>query len=299
MHVYCTITAKNGERVPIEVSDDDTATMIRRHVSSATMIPLSQLRLIFRGRMIKDDDSIRAVEEYKLEPDCVLHCMGKPDEDSTPAQTVSPVAASAVDDTSAASGIPRGMPPTAATAPTTNTTAASGPLTVASAVLRLRQNNPPSVYETALTTLDKILNNIVTHPLEEKYRKVKRQNAAFSKRLGGLVGGHDCMLAVGFYVQMDGNEEVYQMQASPENWPKLVEAEKTVSNAAEQAKQQRQQQQPASVPSNNLFAGSGGRLPGIMGSAGGDIPSLDPAMQNTLSQMMSNPESVRAALQVS
>jgi PUB domain/Ubiquitin family len=309
MQVFCTITANNGARVPIEVPDDATPTSLRQQVSTATKIPLSQLRLIFRGKMIKDDDSKKAVEEYKLESDCVLHCMGKPEENAasnaTPTTTtaVSPTAPTpSVSGGSSMSAVPSRIGvPAAASAPAAaaaTTTASSGPPTVDAAILRLRQNNPPSVYETALTTLDKILNNIVTHPMEEKYRKVKRQNPAFSKRLGGLVGGHDCMLAVGFQVEIDGGAEVYQLHASAEQWPKLVQGKAAIANAAEQAKQQQRMPHASAAGVGNLFGAPPGGFPGMIPPGGGSMPPLDPTMQSAMTQMVSNPEALRAALQV-
>ena len=77
MKVFCALTAKNGERVAIEVDPSSSASALRKQVADSTHIPLDQLRLIFRGKMIKDDDD-NVVSTYKLEPDCVLHCMGKP-----------------------------------------------------------------------------------------------------------------------------------------------------------------------------------------------------------------------------
>jgi PUB domain len=44
--------------------------------------------------------------------------------------------------------------------------------------------------------------------------QVKKQNAAFQKRLGGLPGGDNAMIACGFVTEMDDGEEVYIMHAS-------------------------------------------------------------------------------------
>ena len=37
--------------------------------------------------------------------------------------------------------------------------------------------------------------------MEEKYRTIKKSNPAFTKRLGGLPGGNDLMLASGFTIE--------------------------------------------------------------------------------------------------
>ena len=308
MQVFCTITAKSGQRVPLLLEDTDlTPTQLRQKVSEATKIPLKDLRLIFRGRMIKDDDSIPSVAvEYKLENESVLHCMGKPVEDNSgssasvaqaspdtttvPTRTVVPPLSSTTAPAAA---------PAAAARPSA---ASSNPDPLASALLRLKTNNPLSVYVTAVGTLEKVLTNISNNPMEEKYRRVKKNNAAFGKRLGKLVGGHDCMLATGFLVEHQNGEEVYQLHASSEKWNALLAAKNAVTAASSQAKQEqeqaRQQPMPAfggAAPSNPM-AGMGG-MPGM---GGFPPPNMnDPNMQNMMSQMMSNPEALGQALQVS
>lgn len=315
--VFCTITALNGVKIPVTLSADITPTALRQLVAKETKIPLDQLRLIFRGRMIKDDDTQRAVEEYKLEAESVLHCMGKPVEDVPPTDEVTstpPASAMAVNGrsgsatssfqplTSISAAAPSTVPNAAAAAAASfsSVPAGSNNSTLPAALLRLRMNNPPSIYQTALTTLEKILINITTHPMEEKYRKVKRQNAAFQKRLGGLVGGHDAMLAAGFVVEIQEGTEVYQLHASPEQWPRLVQAKEHVEVAVQQAKMQ-QAAPPGGVGMGGFPTGGGVTANGMgMGGGGlGGLASMDPNMQNAVSQMMSNPDALRAALQVS
>ena len=302
MQLYCTITAKSGQRVSLTLENSTlTPTQLRQKVSEATKIPLKDLRLIFRGRMIKDDDSIPSVTvEYKLEEDSVLHCMGKPVEDSSVAPSV---AAPAVPDTTTVPNrtvVPplstATAPPAAASSiPAAAPTARADPLT--KALTRLKQNNPLSVYSTAVGTLEKILTNIANNPMEEKYRRVKKNNAAFGKRLGKLVGGHDCMLATGFVVEHQAGEEVYQLHASAEKWNALQQAKAAVSQAVASAKvEQEQARRPpmagfgAGAPSNPMAGGMGAGFP---------TPNMnDPNMQNMMSQMMSNPQALQQALQV-
>jgi ubiquilin len=162
--LYCTITAENGKRVPITVSDSATPTDLRLQVSSATKIPLGTLRLIFRGRMIKDDSSLNVFQEYKVEQDCVLHCMGKPNKDaSSSSETPAPLPAAAAPTI------------TAAALPSSNAAPPTDPLQQALEMLRTNASSP-AVYQTAVTTLDKILTNIMQNPREEKFRKVKVHN---------------------------------------------------------------------------------------------------------------------------
>lgn len=326
MQLYCTITANSGERVPMVLGDGTdikiTPTQLRKRVSETTKIPLGDLRLIFRGRMIKDDDGIAdAATEYKLENDSVLHCMGKPVSNTT-ANT-----ATTNDNTAAAAAAPdttrvqnrTAVPPlstanASSTATTENVTAtvnenpsATTPtLALLNALEELRASNPPSVYATAVATLEKVLTNIVANPMEEKYRRVKRQNPAFRKRMGGLNGGHACMLACGFTVEQQATEEVYQLRASADRWNNLVETTEMVSEASTKAKVQQEQarQQPlagfgAAAPNAMPTMGGGGSPFGV--STSGFVPPNinmnDPNTQNMMAQMMSNPEALRAALQ--
>ena len=316
MQLYCTITANNGQRVALKLDETDvTPKKLRDMVSAVTKIPLKDLRLIFRGRMIKDDDSVASVvDEYKLENDSVLHCMGKPVQDDAASATTS---ATTVPDTTT-------VPNRTAVPPLSTSTASSSAAPFAGAasasvrnhpsdpldkaLLRLKQYNPLSIYVTAVGTLEKVLTNIANNPMEEKYRRVKKNNAAFGKRLGKLVGGHDCMLATGFVVEHQSGEEVYQLHASADKWNALLQAKNAVVAASKTAKeeQERAKQQPtanfgAGMPSANPMGGLGGMGGMGMGGMGGGFPPpnmKDPNVQNMMSQMMSNPEALGQALQV-
>jgi hypothetical protein len=148
--------------------------------------------------------------------------------------------------------------------------------------------------------LDKILSNCVDKPLEEKYRTVKKQNAAFQRRLGGLQGGHNAMLACGFVVQGQGDEESYVLVASPEAWPKLLATKAQVAAAVTEAKS------AAGTTSAPPAAGGGfggARLPPVgmgpgmpVGMGAGGVP---PNMQNAMSNLMADPNALQSMLQVS
>lgn len=296
--VFCAITAKNGERVPLEVKTTITTTDLRRQAAEATKIPLDQLRLIFRGKMIKDDESL-AVETYKLEHDCVLHCMGKPTESSsssqsTPATSLAVASGSGSGVTPATAAVPTISPPLIpTTAATTSTAAAMDPLQVA--LQLLRTSHSPQIYATAVSTLSKILANIAEHPMEEKYRKVKQQNVAFAKRLGGLSGGDAAMRAVGFVLEQQEGVPVYQLYASADAWPKLMAAKATIDAAVVDA------ERSLNVPAPVSTAAATNPLASLPGMGGLPMPNTmnNPAMQSALAEMMSNPESMRAMFQAS
>eukprot|EP00980_Cylindrotheca_fusiformis_P019851 scaffold6966_cov112-Cylindrotheca_fusiformis.AAC.29 len=306
--LHCAITAENGKRVTISIDNNPTTTtpsQLRTQVATATKIPLSQLRLIFRGRMIKDDDdhnNVNVVKEYKLEDECVLHCMGKPTNDATSAAatTTAPPAPSVANAPTISATTTTTTPSATATAATTTTPAAGDPLMAALELLRTHASSP-DVYTTALTTLDKILSNIISHPMEEKYRKVKVHNAAFGKRLGNLVGGKQAMLAVGFIEDHDDNANatipIYKMQASPEAWPALQHAKATLEQALTRAKQATATS--SNTPSPMMFpnpttTGTTG-FPGMPGSG---IPNNNPMAAAAMAQnILSNPEALQNMMQ--
>lgn len=284
--VYLTVTAQQGQRVPLSISKDATPSQLRKNASDATKIPLSSLRLIFRGRMIKDDESSEVVPEYKLESDCVLHCLGKPAEDSSstnPPPTVSSTAGSSV--TVGMGGQPVAQAP------------GQGGDPLKLGINTLMASNSPAVFLTAVSTLEKILSNIIANPLEEKYRKVKRQNAAFQKRLGGLAGGDAAMRAAGFVVETQDGEEVYMMHASPDAWPKLVSAKAVIDAALQEAKSN-----DSAAPANPPMVPTslGGTMPGTFPSNFAGMPGgMNPSMNAAMAQMLSDPQALQTMLQVS
>jgi hypothetical protein len=267
----------NSARVPLEVAVNDSPASLRAKASEATKIPLESMRLIFRGRLVGNENDKNAVEEYKLEQDSVIHCMGKP-----VTTTVDPVPS-----------IPTATSGSSVTVPLTTgvsggATSAS-PATLTTALTALRTSNSSSVYLTAIQTLEKILSNIANNPLEEKYRKVKRGNAAFNKRLGGIPGGEAAMLAVGFSLETIDGEPFYVMHPRPEAWPMLVQHLAELASASQSA-------------TNAVSSGSPMGIPPAVGMPSmdgiGGMPAMTPQMQQAAAQLMRDPQQLQAMLQV-
>lgn len=160
--------------------------------------------------------------------------MGKPVQQSaasTASTTTAPAAAAAAP--VAALPSVNLIPPAAAAAATASPTAAVSGDPVVAALRTLRASNPPQSYKTGVETLEKLLAKIVENPMEAKFRRVKKENPAFTRRLGGINGGENAMKAVGFVVETDENgQPVYQMHASAEAWPKLLAASLWVPSLA-------------------------------------------------------------------
>jgi len=278
--IQLTVTGVDGSpRVPLEINQNVSCAALRKLASEKTQIPLDKLRLIFRGRLVGSDESKEAVPEFKIEEGSVLHCMGKPaaaKAEPATATTSASAPSPAVNNSTAASATVRvGMNTGAANA------SAVQQDSLQQCLQRLRSGNSHADYLTGVTTLEKILSNIMNNPMEEKYRKMKQNNAAFQRRLGGLTGGDAVMKAAGFSVE-DG---VYVLTPSPEAWPKLTETKAAVDRAANEARAIANQTAPAPAAAPSL----GGFPSDMAGNA---------AQQQMVANMMSNPQQLQAMLQV-
>ena len=65
----------------------------------------------------------------------------------------------------------------------------------------------------ALSTVQKIVNNILSHQDEPKYRRLRAENKAIKEKVLGAVGGGALLKALGFTAQ--GDELVLPMESSP------------------------------------------------------------------------------------
>jgi PUB domain/Ubiquitin family len=291
--IQLTVTAAPGApRVPLGIDPAITPTQLRQEAAKATKIPIASIKLIVRGRLVADNDTLSAVTEYKLEEGTVLHCMGRPEDtgsvatgtavaSTTASFTLPSVSVQAPATTATATG--RTIPPSVA--------AESDPLQ--SALTVLETANSPAVYQAALSTLEKILSNIIEHPLEEKYRALKVQNPAFQRRLGGLPGGNAAILACGFTVEKVDGEDKYCMEATADKWPALLATKAKVAQAVMRANANN-----APPPINNSLVATGlGSLPPLGGMMG-DMPGDSQQLLQAAAQLSSNPQLLQSMLQV-
>ncbi|KAL7535274.1 hypothetical protein ACHAXR_006386 [Thalassiosira sp. AJA248-18] len=315
--IYLSLTSSpSTPRAPLILENNDsanpsTAAELRRKASEITTVPLSTMKLIFRGRVIPDKDEGDVVKEFKLEDGSVVHVMGKPAAAASGAANAASVGAAA-SGTGATVSTAGASVSGRVTMPTTNNAAgasSSSPLTLAFAKLQSLNDGP--TYRTALTTADKLLGNIVSHPMEEKYRTIKKSNPAFSKRLGGLPGGSDLMNASGFNVETREGVEYYVLTPSADAWPGLIKAREEVQRVLLTVDRSSSVQNVVPPSANAAGAAAGGgasTLPGGMpnlfpggmpgggglGGSAGDMSMIqsmlsDPNMLQNVMGMMNNP----------
>ena len=157
--VYLSLTSSpSTPRSAISISRKSTTSCeLREQASTVTNVPLSAIKLIFRGRMIVDKKGDNVVEEYKLEEGSVVHVMGKP---IVVANNVGGSSATSSPSTEAGASV--SLP----TANLNSLNIASGSSTtspLAAALTKLRTSNDGPTYRTAVVTADKLLGNIVSH----------------------------------------------------------------------------------------------------------------------------------------
>jgi PUB domain/Ubiquitin family len=315
--IHLTVTGNQGSpRIPLQVAKDVTPTQLRRLAAEATSIPLAALRLIFGGRMIQDSDGQSAASVLKLEDGCVLHCIGKPSA-ATPAPSTTGIDAAGTSNAAAAVSVTGSLATATAAAAATSASPASSSAvatsSVATALQELRRGNSETSYKTAVSTLDKVLSNIVEHPMEEKYRNLKANNPAFQRRFGALSGAEAVMIACGFARQdqpanADGGgegagEPYYVLQASADNWPRLLETHASVKALAA-----RVSSGGGAAPASGIAAASnqpspslpwGGGAAPLPGSGPAGMGGLPPfAQSQAVQSLMSDPANLQRMLQV-
>ena len=293
-------------RIPIEIESDAISKSLFAVASKATSIPIGGMKLIFRGRIISnkgEGDDVSVAEEFMLESGSVIHCMGKPvlvenvnaNADANAATTSASSSGAGV-----SSGSTVSVPPTAST--TTSTSASN--LDLSSALQTIKNSHPGADYKTALTTLSKLLQNVIQNPMEEKYRKVKNTNAAFQKRLGRLNGSQQAIYAIGF--KTVGEE--YVLAPSPEAWPSLLQADSTIGqalrdyDASTSSSSRNRSSNNNSGPSAGVDMGFGGvptmpSMPNMPNMGTNGMPPAGSMPPGMLTDLLSNPTALQSMLQ--
>uniref|UniRef100_K3W947 Ubiquitin-like domain-containing protein n=1 Tax=Globisporangium ultimum (strain ATCC 200006 / CBS 805.95 / DAOM BR144) TaxID=431595 RepID=K3W947_GLOUD len=163
----------------------------------AARFPVAAQRLIFQGQILQNE---KKLSEYNVVDGCAIHL------------TLMPGAARA-----------------ATHAPTT---VAAAPAAISiEPQLRafLQQMRADSGYVTAIQTMQKICENVINHPHEEKYRKLRLANAALKTRLLDRIRGTDCVKLLGFQEGVEQGHLV--LVPTAEKWDCLVTGKRVIDQA--------------------------------------------------------------------
>lgn len=278
-----------------------TTTPAKLHdlASQTTSIPLEGLKLIFRGRIISkdlDDETSLVIDLFNLEDGSVIHCMGRPTVTAATTDNASTTTAPATN----AIGSTVTPPSTTAssTTPSTSSTSSSNSTPLEAALLKIATatQSSPADHLLALETSVKIIKNITSNPMEEKYRSVKSTNPAFVKRLGRHDGSVDLMAAVGF----ESVEEKYVLKATQEAWAHVVTCQTIMETKVQEVQRRNSSQVGAGANVNASPLGVGGMGNMGMGNMGmgAGMGGMNPNdMATAMSQLRNNPEQVQAMMQ--
>ncbi|KAK9829736.1 hypothetical protein WJX72_007573 [[Myrmecia] bisecta] len=75
------------------------------------------------------------------------------------------------------------------------------------------RHNGPERVEQCVATLLKMLSNVIEHPEEEKYRKIRATNAAFMNKVEALPASIPLLSALGWHVTVDNHEKYWVFDA--------------------------------------------------------------------------------------
>ena len=164
---------------------------VKATVEILSTCPRAQQKWIYKGRILVDDVT---VHDAGIEEGNTVIVM----------KTASAIASSATRSN------PTPTVPTAAPIPSSSISSSSVPIPERrvstarfDAAMGELLQHPDVLVQSAVTVLLKIATNVAMNPMEEKYRRLNRTNAAFSKKLGDLKGGNNCMMALGFHLERD------------------------------------------------------------------------------------------------
>lgn len=174
------LVSSSSETLAISVTSLESATVLslkqQIEVRDALRFPVAAQRLIFQGQILQND---KLLSEYSVASGCALHL------------TLTP-------------GVVRSA---ANAAPVASASLSAPAVSSMETQLRacLQQMRADAGYVTAIQTMQKICENVIGNPHEDKYRKLRLANAALKSRLLDRVRGLDCIKLLGF---QDGIEAV-------------------------------------------------------------------------------------------
>eukprot|EP00977_Amphora_coffeiformis_P003796 scaffold760_cov168-Amphora_coffeaeformis.AAC.4 len=102
------------------------------------------------------------------------------------------------------------------------------------AIRQLQSKNPKPDTAVALSTLHKRLQKIAKHPFESKYRVIEDNDHAYIQKIGRLKGAKDVLVHAGF---VRNTPSSWELKASAEAWPRLMQSTALLSQAVREAEQ--------------------------------------------------------------
>jgi hypothetical protein len=271
-------------------SQQSTIADIKKEIEKLIEVPVMAQRLIYKGKVLQDGETLghhKVTSGDTFVFQVVKKLLAEAKAKSEAAQTQSSASSSSQAD-SASPAVPAAAAPATSSSPSTESPTVSsngqGPAEMIRAIDFLCSSNNQEISKIALTTLSKVIENIITHPLETKYQKIKKSNAVFDRKLGGVIGGQACILATGF---IDDGEGSYVLSATAEAWDHINACRDLVASRVQSFATAPPPVAPSPPPAQPTpFA-----APPMMGSSGNISADMMALASNpqVLQQAMNNP----------
>ncbi|CAK8682045.1 UBX domain-containing protein 6-like [Clavelina lepadiformis] len=101
----------------------------------------------------------------------------------------------------------------------------------ASSLMITSLNKDKDKMKTAIETINKYVDNIIVHPDEEKYRKIRQNNRIFLERILPVEGCEEFLEAIGFKRTLNDTDSEIYFVLSDVNVAKLKEDKETLASA--------------------------------------------------------------------
>jgi ubiquilin len=174
---------------------------------------------IYKGRIVTNEQTVGGASIANEDTIIVMKASGAPSAPpagAAAASSTNPSAASS--SSSASSGAAANPSGSGAISPST----ATAPPLVATPQFNMAMHhllsNEESVAQSSVELLLKVVTNIVNHPMEDKFRRMRSSNATFGAKLGNVNGGNACMQALGF--ELTGDDWV--LTPTADKWNNIV-----------------------------------------------------------------------------
>jgi hypothetical protein len=210
---------KIGETVYDLTSINENSTILdaKIHLSSLTNVDSINQKWIFKGRILGDNLTIK---EANIEEDSCVIVMKVAGTKSNPDSLTN--ASTSIPSNSNGSSVPQVSTAPASTIALLQQAAqvyAAQQTSIFDQAMFTLLENSEEIVENAVGILIKIIDNIVSNPNNEKFRRIGTKNAAFSKKIGTVRGGNQCMSAIGFKLMNDD----WILTPSGEAWVHLLQ----------------------------------------------------------------------------
>eukprot|EP00193_Tetraselmis_chui_P000076 CAMPEP_0177755410 /NCGR_PEP_ID=MMETSP0491_2-20121128/2552_1 /TAXON_ID=63592 /ORGANISM="Tetraselmis chuii, Strain PLY429" /LENGTH=626 /DNA_ID=CAMNT_0019270907 /DNA_START=377 /DNA_END=2257 /DNA_ORIENTATION=- len=164
------------------------------------------------------------------------------------------------------------------------------------ALQTVKANTSFDEFCAAARTLLTFVSNVIAHPSDPKYKRVRGSNARFHNALGCRTGGIACMEAVGFAVINEGGEQVLVMQNMEAELPQVKRMLEEAMVAAEASRPAPAAAAPTPTPAAPPPFGGFGAGAGTGGMGGfGVMEGLGGMNNPMMQQMMQNPAMMEMA----